>query len=189
VTKPTDTNIKYQYSINSGESWNGSWLTEEELETALQGISCAGDGNDKIRFKFQLNTAAILNTPEIDNLAVGYWTGYEASGSYISTAYSPQPTDNGVYLGTVAYDTTLPSGCSAVVHVRAIDHVLEENYDTPWTTYSSGEYIGTLGTLVQFEAELTGPVDNTPRLNSLEVDLHFVPNILRKLWMLELLRR
>lgn len=70
VITPSSTTIKYQFSINSGVSYNGSWLTELELESALIGLSTVGDGSDTIRFKFQLTTTDDSVTPEIDNLNI-----------------------------------------------------------------------------------------------------------------------
>lgn len=120
VTKPLSTDIKYQFSIDSGSSWNGSWFTK--LETALKELSLLKDGSDKIRFKFQLSTSKESVTPEIDNLNLTCDRGYETSGYYISTIFNLGAI---IWLTSLLYDLSTPSGTSAIVKVRFSDHPLD----------------------------------------------------------------
>jgi hypothetical protein len=70
VTTPVDTSVTYQYSLDGGTIYNGIWLTFSELETEIKALTTVGDGTDKIRFKFRLNTSDSDETPEIDILSI-----------------------------------------------------------------------------------------------------------------------
>jgi len=173
------TDIKYQYSTDSGGTWNGAWLTNAQLTTAIQGIPCGGSGADKLRIKFQLSTTDTMLTPEISNLRITYNTGYALTGTYTSVKYVPAPSaTNGIYVGPITFNATLPAGTSVVMRARTVDDVLEDNYSKPWTAYLSGETIGICGQFIQFEATLaTASSLMTPRLNGVEVEFHLLIGI------------
>lgn len=172
VVLPPNTEIKYQYSIDSGANWNGSWLTEPQLETAIQGISCNKDGTDKIRFKFQLSTTDAAVTPEADNLEVIFEQGYFPSGSYKSFQYAPTNTwANGIYVSDITYDKELPTDTSVTMKARVVEHVLEDGF----IEYENEDVIGICGVFIQFEAELvTIDIGHTPKVNSVKVDFHIL---------------
>jgi hypothetical protein len=181
VTTPDDTSLKYQYSTDGGSTWSGTWLTEPEIESALQDIDCVGDGTDTLRFKFQLTTLSIEKTPEIDDLAVTYSTGYESEGTYTSYAYAPPASYyNGLYVGEITFDVVTPTGTTVTIRARTMAHPLEAYNDKPWQAYNSGDAIGMCGILIQFEATLvTTNNAKTPRLNWLEVEFHTLIGIMR----------
>ena len=176
VTKPALTDIKYQYSIDSGGVWNGTWLTEPELEAAIAGISVAADGTDKIRFKLQLTTDDMLVTPEIDNLEMTYSQTHKLTGTYTSHAYVPAGQWEGVFTEVVTFDLTTSSGTTIVIKVRLVDHTLEEVF----VAYNSGDNISKCGYSIQFEATLTtNDANKTPRLNWCEIEFHTLIGIMR----------
>lgn len=180
-TKPAVTTIMYKYSIDGGASYNVSWLTESQCQSAIQALGLAANGNDMIRFKALLTTTDTLLTPEIDNLAIAYEIGYELEGTYTSTKYVPEPTwVNGLYAGEISFGVTTPSGTSVTIRARVVDNVLEANYTKPWLSYSSGDTIGICGVFLQFEATLTSDSHGvTPRLNWLEIIFHILIGTLR----------
>lgn len=180
VLKPAGTFIKYQYSIDGGTIWSGTWLTEPELEAALYALVLTGDGTDTLKIKFQLITTDTLQTPEIDNLAVTYEVGYEDSGSYISTSYYPRTSWVGTYIGKISFDIENFPGTSVVVYARAVNEVLEDNYNQPWTIYNNEDIIGICGYMMQWYVELTttNPAV-TPKLNSLDIEFHPLIGTLR----------
>jgi len=165
VEKPEDTDIKYQYSTDSGQTWNGTWLTKTELENALQGISCSADGSDKLRIKFQLSTSSSTKTPKIDNLKITYHKGYATSGEYTSYAYTPSKCPYGIFVDSLEFETEEPSGTTITVEARFTNNVLEQD----WTEYDNGDKIGKSGTFIQFKAKLaTSNVTKTPKLKKVE---------------------
>ena len=183
VAKPTGTEIAYQYSIDGGANWNGSWLGATQLGLVLFGLVLVGDGTDKLKIKFLLSTTNSSKTPEIDNLAIKYETGYEATGSYASTKYYPATWYiGGIAVEGIAFDIETPSGTAIKVRARAVDEALETNYNKPWTEYNSGDLIGICGQLIQWEVEMTttNPA-NTPKLNWVEVEFHILIGTLRML--------
>ena len=183
IAVPANTELKRQWSTDGGASWNGMWLTGPQLEAAVQGISLVGDGSDTLRFKFQLTTTDILQTPEVDDLALTYSTGHENAGSYTSVVYVPAGSYlNGLFAEEITFSVVTPAGTSLVVRARVVDHILEENYDKPWTAYNSGNTIAICGTLIQFEAELTTTdASKTPRLNWVEIGFHLLIGLMRSI--------
>lgn len=161
VTKPANTDIKYQYSLDSGVSYNGSWLTSAEMQTALQAVGSP----DKVRVKFQLSTTDNLVTPEISNLNITADSGYMTSGTYTSKIY-----DAGVYYGySTNYDefTFLvdePGTSDVDMYVRASNDstdLLSESWAGP---KASGDDAGVEGRYLQWKAEMTGPGEATPHV-------------------------
>jgi hypothetical protein len=165
VTKPTNTNIKYQYSINSGSTYNGSWLTNSQLQTVLQGIICTGDGSDKIRFKFELSTTDNTKTPEINNLNVTSNAGYAISGTYESNAWSSGFSS--LDWGNVDWTATVPAGCSLVFKARA------GNFSAAMGSYGSalvnGAASNAVGKFFQWKCDFTGTVAATPSIDDFRV--------------------
>jgi hypothetical protein len=183
VIKPANTDIEYQYSIDSGVSWNGTWLTESQLETAVQGIATVGDGTDRIRFKFQLTTSAGNRTPVIDNLNIAYNRGYKLTGTYTSTVYRPYPAYfNGIYLETIEFEVVDPSGTTVTIRFRPSVHALAEWPDKPWPQYNNGDDLAVCADEMQWEATLTTdhPL-KTPKVNWLEISYHLPVGILKNI--------
>jgi hypothetical protein len=183
VIKPANTDIEYQYSIDSGVSWNGTWLTESQLETAVQSIATVGDGTDRIRFKFQLTTSAGNRTPVIDNLNIAYNRGYKLTGTYTSTVYRPYPAYfNGIYLETIEFEVVDPSGTTVTIRFRPSVHALAEWPDKPWPQYNNGDDLAVCADEMQWEATLTTdhPL-KTPKVNWLEISYHLPVGILKNI--------
>ena len=182
VTKPANTDVKYQYSTDSGGSWNGSWLTEPELETALQGITAAGDGTDTIRIKAQLSTTDGTVTPEIDNLNIEHWLGHFTSGGYASTKYIPHASlPNGVFAETITFEVVTPTGTTATMKVRFVDHDLEADYvGGGLVIVTNGENVNSCGNMLQFQVEFTEDhPSKTPRVNWCEITFHTLIGIMQ----------
>ena len=162
VTKPANTDLKYQYSTNSGSTYNGDWLDLVQLVSALHGITCYGSGTDKIRFKFQLTTNINISTPEIDNLNVTSSSGYKTSGTYTSNSYNSAYID--LDWKTITYGIDLPAGTTIVFKVRT------SNDGTVWglwsSAYASGEEITETGKYIQWKVDLTGTGFLSPKVNS-----------------------
>jgi len=181
VTKPANTDVKYQYSIDSGTSWNSSWLTEPELEIALKGLPLLKDGSDKVRIKIQLSTSDLNATPEIDNLNLTCDRGYETSGYYISALFDPGVV---ISLKTLIYELSIPSGTSAAVKVRFSDHPLDP--ESGYIERASGLDIWEKETdQFQWRVDFTGNGIVTPKLTSLSCgyssDITFQQESLAKL--------
>jgi len=165
VIKPTNTDLKYKYSTNSGFIYNGSWLTNAQLQTALQGITCIGDGSDKIRFKFQLSSSDVNVTPSIDNLNITSDAGYKTSGTYTSNSYNSGYVD--LDWNKITYDIILPVGTTATFKIRtSIDGT---NWNAWSSAYASGEEIVENGQYIQWKCDLTGPGIITPRINNTSI--------------------
>jgi len=172
-TKPANTDIKYQYSVNSGVSYNGSWLTKDELQIAIQGIASP----DKLRLKIQLSTSNGIVTPEIDNINITSDTGYETSGYYESTAYQPENNTNGVYLDSITFDVVILSGTTIKIEVRNINNTLEDGY----VEYNSGDDIQLCGDIIQFKATFTTTGRYTSRLNYVYIVFHTLIGVMRSI--------
>lgn len=162
VTKPANTDIKYQYSTDSGSTYNGTWLTEAELEVALQTIPCLGDGSDKVRFKFQLTTSVNYSTPEIDNLNIVSSQGYNTSGYFESNVF------NSNYLsmdwGDIIFDIVSASGGTLVFKCRSGNSSpITSEYGTALT---NNEDSNVTGKYFQWKVEFTGDGETTPKVNS-----------------------
>ena len=174
VTKPTNTSINYQYSVDSGATYNGVWKTATEIQTLMQAIVTPV----KIRFKFQLSTAIITSTPLIDNVLITGRSGYNATGRYESCAYVPNSTDtNGIYLSTVIYDIEIPDGTSVSFLVRHYNHELETGY----VVYNSGDNIDYCGNQIQWEVFYTSDGRNTPKVNLVQIWFHTIVGIMQSI--------
>jgi hypothetical protein len=160
VTKPALTDVQYQYSIDNGLTYNGTWLTAAQLQTALLLISCIKDGTDKLKIKFNLTTTNIYVTPEIDNLAIGYWIGYYESGTYTSNIF-----DSGFYSqawSTSNWLQTTPAGCTAALYARASN---DSSSMGAWTgPLTNGSVLGLTGKYLQWKVDFTGNKSSTPNL-------------------------
>jgi len=172
-TIPANTTVLRQYSVNSGGSWNESWLTLTQLETAMQSMGSP----DKIRLKWQLSTTDINVTPELDNVEITSSAGYESSGYYESFAYQPEDNTNGVYLDSVSFYAETPSGTGLSIEVRHVDHPLEVGYKP----YNSGDDIKYCGNIIQFKATMISTGENTPKLNWLRIYFHALVGVLRSI--------
>jgi len=166
VIEPTDTNIKYQYSIDSGSSYNGSWLTASELQTALQGISCVGDGSDKIRFKFQLSTTDANHTPQIDNLNITSDAGYKTSGEFESNIFNSNFYS--LDWNTIYWQINIPSGCSVIIKAKASDDYGDLGLYS--NALSNGEELTVSGRYIQWKLEFIGNGKYTPKLQELYIN-------------------
>jgi len=161
VTKPANTDIYYQYSVDSGSNYNESWLTANELQTEIQSIGSP----DKLRIKFQLSTINNEKTPEIDNLNITSEAGYENTGSYESTAYIP---DAGFshYLKQVVSDIEVPIDTTCILEIRSINNTLEEGY----LQYNFPiDDIELSGKIIQWRVTMTSVGANTPKVNYVEI--------------------
>jgi len=176
VIKPSGTDLKYKYSINSGLIWNPSWLTLLELESDLLSIICRKDGTDKLRVKFLLSTTDNIKTPEIDNLNLKYGRGYENLGYYGSTRVWLR-----AFYHQIIKDVKIPEGTSLKIYARVIDNVLEGlKINTPFglgAQYSwieiTENWFGKTGNFFQFLVIMTSNnPSETPRLKKLEVKFY-----------------
>lgn len=166
ITKPANTNIEYQYSINGGVSYNGSWLIFSALEIAFLLITCHFDGTDKIRFKFQLSTTDNSVTPEIDNLNFTGHTGYETSGSYeITIHYSGYMSWK-----NITFDLIIPVLTTAKVYTKNANIVIDPQYK--YVERQNNEDMDLEGMYLQWKLELTGNGAKTPILNWLEIEYY-----------------
>lgn len=111
VTEPTNTDVQYKYSTDSGVSWNSSWLTAAELQTALQSITGSQDGTDTLRFKFNLLTTDVEATPQIDNLKVDYLCFCILNNPIVTMNTDIQPNQVDEWLSVSTTETT-PTGTS-----------------------------------------------------------------------------
>jgi len=169
VIEPANTDIKYQYSINSGSTYNGSWLTASELETALQGISCVGDGSDKIRLKFQLLTTDANKTPQMDNLNIVSDAGYKTSGEFESNIYNSNYY--ALDWAQILFSLNLPSGCTIIIKVRASNN--SSNMGSYGSPISSGDDLVVTGRYIQWKAEFVGNGRYTPKLETLSLNYDY----------------
>lgn len=166
VTKPENTDIKYQYSIDAGVSYNGSWLTASELQTALGDLFPVGDSTDTLRIKIQLTSSDSTMTPEIDNLNFTYKGVYAISGSYVSTMYSPN--DEEVCWGVVSLGIDVPKGATLKVYIRFSAHVLDPG--TEYLEVTDGQSLSPYpAEQMQWKVEMTGDGIVTPKVESFEL--------------------
>jgi len=175
--KPSGTDVKYKYSIDSGVTYNPEFLTEPELETALNTIVCTKDGSDKLRLKFRLSTNSVKKTPLLDNVNVAWSVGFGSSGTYTSTKYIPYPsTSNGIFVGKITYEKECQTGTSIIVKAKAVDNLLEEGF----IEYNSGDEINICGQFIQIEVTLTtGSTLITPKFKSCEVEFHILIGVMK----------
>jgi hypothetical protein len=173
VTKPANTTIFYKHSEDSGSTYNASWLTAAQLQTELQAISSPA----KTRLKLQLTTTDVSSTPEADNVNITSDAGYNTPGTYTSIVYQPENNTNGVYLDSVEFNVTTPTGTTLTIEVRHINHTLELGY----VEYESGDDIEYCGDIIQFKATLATTTADTPKLNWIEVAFHTLIGIMRSI--------
>lgn len=156
ITKPSNTNIKYKYSIDDVPTWNGSWLTSGELQTNIQAISVP----DKLRLKFQLSSTDNSVTPIIDNLNITSDAGYYSSGTYESNIYDSG--ENNIDWGIISYDITVPTG-SLTFKARA------SNNNSVMGSYGSvlinGSETNVIGRYLQWKCDFIGNGATTPNIN------------------------
>lgn len=176
---PDNTSIACQYSIDSGITWNESWLNATDLQLAIQLISTTGDGTDKIRFKFQLTTSDYIVTPELDNFQLESNSGYNITGYYESIAYIPIPANiNGLYADVITFNTTTPANTSIIMQARAVSGVFETNYPE----VESGDSLATCGYMLQWKATLnTSDSRVTPRINWVDMTFHVIVGIMQSI--------
>lgn len=166
VIEPEDTDVKYKYSIDSGSTYNDSWLTASELQTALQGISCVGDGTDTIRFKFQLLTTNTIKTPQIDNLNLVSDAGYQRTGEFESNIYNSSYYS--LDWGIIEWEVIIPSGCTIVIKAKASND--SGDLGSYSSALSNGEDLTITGRYIQWKIEFTGNGRYTPKLNDLHIN-------------------
>lgn len=113
VTKPSLTDVKYQHSEDSGSSYNGTWITAAQLQSALVAISPA----IKTRIKWQLTSSNSSVTPEVDNLNITSSAGNATSGTWESAIF------DSTYLQAIwkqlRYGIVTPSGTSITLTAKS----------------------------------------------------------------------
>lgn len=169
ATKPSGTSIKYQYSLDSGSSYNETWLSEEELEIILLAINCLGDGSDKIRFKFQLSTEDVQQSPFMDNLNIVSNQGYKTSGEWESHKYNSGY--NNINWTRIDWSSIIPENSTLSVKIRASNDFnmmgeYSENLQGDCEINISGKYL-------QWKCEMTGNGLVTPALSRLLISYIF----------------
>ena len=164
TVKPTDTDIKYQFSINGGSTYNGIWLSISELNTAIQSISCFFTGVDTIRFKAQLTTAIINSTPTLDNLYLISHTGFELTGEFEITM---QTLDYLTWDAIRITKTQLPK-TTIKVYTKSGAIVIDPLFD--WVEREDGDILNFESKYFQWKVEFTTNGKTTPSLSLLEID-------------------
>jgi hypothetical protein len=166
TTIPANTLLQYQYSINSGTSYNGSWLTKSNLETALLSLTTSGDGTDVLRIKFRLKADTNTVTPIIENLNIVSEAGYAFSGTYTSNIYSSGY--NSLEWGKIYFELTMPSLTSIIIKARASNDNF--NMGTFTSALSNGQETNLIGKYFQWIVEMsTASGAITPELDNLSV--------------------
>lgn len=166
ATIPANTSIQYQYSVDSGASYNGSWLTKAQLESSLQSLTTSADGTDTLRVKIRLKADTNTVTPLMTNLNIVSDGGYERSGTYTSNIYDSN------YLSqdwdTVAWNAVTPGGTSILIKARAgNDSATLGAYSS---AYSNGDETNLVGKYIQWIAEFSSSsYKNTPELSELRI--------------------
>lgn len=166
VTIPANTSIQYQYSINSGTTYNGSWLTKANLETELLSITTAGDGTDTVRLKLRLKADTNTSTPQISNFNIESRAGYSTVGTYTSNIYNSGYSS--MEWNSISWESTIPTGTSVIIKGRSSnDSVDMGSYST---AFVNGEDSNLVGKYVQWQAVLESSIgSDTPQLDNLSI--------------------
>lgn len=160
VTKPANTSILYQYSFDSGSTYNGTWLTAASAQAAL----IATGSLDKVRVKAQLATTDNNATPELSNINITSETGLETYGEVESNIYNS--TISGLSWGEVLFSTTVPAGTSIDIYARAADTTAEVGVAS-YSTMNNETITGLTGKYIQWKAELSGTTTARPELDKI----------------------
>jgi hypothetical protein len=182
-TLPANTDIRVLFSVDGRANWfgwNGSaWVViagntvranATSIADAQTNFSDLAVGDGTLDARVFLYTSDSSTTPEVDNINATSNAGYEISGSYETIKYYPEENTNGVCLKTITFTITTPSGTTATVQARTIDHALEEI--AGYQTYNNGDNIDLCGYFIQWKVDFTSTGTNTPILNILEIAFH-----------------
>jgi len=161
VSEPPNTDIKYKYSINSGVDYNTSWLTNAELQSALQGVSCVGDGSDKLKIKFQLFTSDANKTCQIDNLNITSDAGYATSGDFESNEYNCNNLSQ--EWGAISWNVSIPVNTTLIMKCRAGNEL--GNLGSYSSALINGQQTNVVGKYFQWKAWLAGNGAVTSNIN------------------------
>ena len=120
------TSIMYQFSIDSGISYNEEWLNLTELEAVAGAVYCNGDGSDKIRLRFSLNTSNPNVTPTIYDLSFYSESGYEKNSYYESGYYS---LEEFVIWRTLTFSGSEPLNSNLTMYLKFSENILDVLYE------------------------------------------------------------
>ena len=160
ATKPSGTGINYQYSINSGVSYSGSWLTIGELESAIQSI----ENPNKLRLKFQLSTTNVNNTPEVLNLNIISDAGYETFGYYWSGWYVHSDF---VVFRTITFSVDIPDNTECEISIQLSDDTVDPLSD--WQEVTNNQLIDQVADRFRFKVIFRTNGEETPVFSWLEI--------------------
>jgi len=172
VNKPAGTDVKYQYSTDSGSVYNGSFISASALQTAVIALILAKDGTDTLRYKFQLIPNG-ASAPTIGNLNTTS-DSYELTGSYESTVFNI----NEDWVATwkeINQTITTPAGTTLDVQTRYVDPSGDGalNPGSVYTTRADGAVHDKESKYMQWKADFTSDGSDTSTIDIVEIVYEF----------------